>query len=62
MNEVIITLNMVLNTLEGMSVTGKENADRYLGSIQGIESAIQTLQAHLAPPDIPGEGMVDVNG
>lgn len=62
MNEVIITLNMVLNTLEGMSVTGKDNADRYLGSIQGIESAIRMLQATSAPPENHKEGAVDVNG
>lgn len=62
MNEVIITLNMVLNTLEGMSVTGKENADRYLGSIQGIESAIRMLQAPPAPPENHEEGMVNADG
>ena len=62
MKEVITTLNMVLNTLEGMSVTGRENADRYLGSIQGIASAIQMLQAPPAPPETHEEGMVNVNG
>lgn len=53
MDSAVMTLRMVLNTLDGMSVTGRDNADRYLGSIQGIEAVIQMLQ------DIPAKDNVN---
>lgn len=37
------TLKAVLNTLEGIQVSGHKNLDRLLGSMQAIEAVIRAL-------------------
>ena len=37
------TLSIVVNTLNGIEVRGKENLDRLLGCIQTLEQVICTL-------------------
>lgn len=45
MENIAMKLRMVLNTLNGVEVKGKENLDRMLGSMQAIEEVAQVLSA-----------------
>ena len=58
--EINVRLRMVLSTLDGISVSGKDNLDRLLGSIQEIEKIVNVLEnpVHSAP-EKSEEGEID---
>lgn len=41
--DIAMKLRMVLSTLDGVEVKGKENMDRLLGCMQTIEAVVQEL-------------------
>lgn len=45
MDEIANTLRAVINTLNGVSVNGRENMNRLLGSIVALEKALASLEA-----------------
>ena len=45
MDEIISTLNAVINTLEQVTVNGKMNMDRLLGSIITLERCVAQIQS-----------------
>lgn len=47
--DIAARLRMVLHTLDGVTVSGRENWDRLLGSMQEIEKIVTVLE-HPAPP------------
>ena len=51
--EINVRLRMVLSTLDGITVSGRDNLDRLLGSIQEIERIVNVLE-NAAPPE-PGK-------
>lgn len=56
--ELNVRLRMVLSTLEGVTVSGKENLERLLGSIQEIERIVNVLE-NPAPPAPDAKEEVD---
>ena len=52
--EINVRLRMVLSTLDGVTVSGRDNLDRLLGSIQEIERIVNVLENH-APPELGKE-------
>lgn len=48
-------IKMVISTLNGVEVKGKDNLDRLLGCINALESVVKALEAASAEPKIQEE-------
>ena len=53
-------IRLVISTLNGVEVKGKDNLDKLLGSINALETVAQALEAPPAPPAEPPKE--EVNG
>ena len=53
-------IRLVISTLNGVEVKGKDNLDKLLGSINALETVAQALEAPPAPPAEPTKE--EVNG
>ena len=58
--EINVRLRMVLSTLDGITVSGRDNLDRLLGSIQEIERIVNVLENPVpSAPEKSKEGEID---
>lgn len=55
-------IRLVISTLNGVEVKGKDNLDKLLGSINALETVAQVLEAPPPPPAPAEEQKEDVNG